>query len=252
MNARRVANFLSLFFTAGAGSAGAVPDDRLFADSFGAECGNNAIEIPETCDGNCPVCSETLTGFTSSGSANTCDIVCHIPVQTCTGGDNVCPLVAGTSYAQCNAQSDPECLGPSWRYSQFPNVDTTSQACRTVAVYGAQPGASYDITTCAPDVTQAGSGDTNITSVMDNLGNSYPVANDDCSDTAALPRLAGWTCVNNLGFQRMSCASASPGGFRIPAGVNRIYVSICRFDDAGGGVSPVFIWYNGTVLPNPG
>jgi hypothetical protein len=225
--------------------------DRIFADSFGALCGNDAVEVPETCDGNCPVCTESYTGYTSSGSAQTCDVVCHIPIQTCQGGDGVCPLVAGTGDAQCNAQTDTECLGTEWKYVNFQSVDTTSQSCVTVNIYGIQPGASYDLTTCAPSSGLAGSGDTVITSVTDNLGATYPVGNDDCADPTALPLLAGWTCDNAHGFAHMSCASPSPGGFIAASNVYRLGVSVCRFG-SDGGIAPLYIWYNAATIPNPG
>jgi hypothetical protein len=225
--------------------------DRIFADSFGAICGNDAVEVPETCDGNCPVCTESYTGYTSNGSAQTCDVVCHIPIQTCQAGDNVCPLVAGTDDAQCNAQTDAECLGTQWKYVKVQNVDTTSQSCVTVYVYGIQPAGSYDVTTCAPSSDLAGTGDTVIASVTDNLGATYPVDNDDCDDPTALPLLAGWTCNNAQGAAHMSCASPSPGGFIAAGSVSRLGVSVCRFG-SDGGVAPLYIWYNATTTPNPG
>jgi hypothetical protein len=225
--------------------------DLIFADSFGALCGNNVIEVPETCDGNCPVCAETYTGYVSNGSPATCDVVCHLPIQTCQAGDNVCPFVAGSAGAQCAAQTDAECSGNGWKAQLLFNVDTTSQACVTANAYGVQGGASYDITTCAPSSAQAGAGDTQITTVIDNLGTSYAVGNDDCNDPTALPLIAGWTCNNSAGQPKMSCASPSPGGFRVAAGIYRLQITVCRYG-TDGGIAPLYIWYNATSTPNPG
>jgi hypothetical protein len=234
------------------GGAAWADTDRIFADSFGAVCGNNAVEFPETCDGNCPVCAEPFAGFTSSGSEATCDVVCHIPIQTCQPGDNVCPFVAGSGGSQCNAQSDAECVGTAWKPLLFTMVNTSGQACVAVNIYGIQPGGSYDITTCAPTPALAGAGDTNITTITDNLGASYAVGNDDCSDPWSLPLLAGWTCNNSQGLARMSCASPSPTGFRVSsAGVYRLTVSVCPLG-ADGGLAPLYIWYNASTTPNPG
>jgi hypothetical protein len=244
----RVVSAIAIAVAAGAAWADA---DIIFVDSFGSFCGNNVIEVPETCDGNCPVCTEIYQGYTSTGSPDTCNVVCHVPIQTCQTGDNACPFVAGSGGAQCTAQSDAECLGSAWKSQFLRSIDTTSQACVTTIVYGIQAGGSYDLTTCAPGSALAGSGDTEITTVTDNLAGTYAVGNDDCTDATALPLLAGWTCNNNLGQPKMSCASPSPAGFRVPSGVLRLDVTVCRYG-TDGGVAPLYIWYNATTAPNPG
>ena len=235
-------------------SGGAVraDTDSIFADSFGAVCGNDAVEVPETCDGNCPVCTEPFAGFTSTGSAATCDVVCHLPIQTCQSGDNVCPFVAESAGTQCTAQSDNECLGAGWQSRFIAFADTTGQVCVNVNIYGIQPGGSYEVTTCAPTPDLAGAGDTSIMSVIDNYGMPYAVGNDDCTEPWSVPLLAGWTCHNSQALPRMSCASPSPTGFRVAgAGVNRLTVNVCRFG-SDGGIAPLYIWYNATTTPNPG
>jgi len=254
MNDSRAIGWIRVLFACAAALAAraALADsDVIFADSFGALCGNNVIEVPETCDGNCPVCTEAYPGYTSTGSPGTCDVVCHIPIQTCQAGDSVCPFVAASAGAQCSAQTDAECTGSSWKAQFVFNVDTTGQACVTSYAYGIQGGASYDITTCAPTSGQAGAGDPQITTVVDNNGTSYAVGNDDCTDPTALPLLAGWTCHNSAGQPKMSCASPSPGGFRAAAGAFRLQITVCRYG-TDGGIAPLYIWYNGTATPNPG
>ena len=235
------------------GGAAGADSDVIFADSFGAFCGNNVVEVPETCDGNCPVCTEAFAGFTSTGTAATCNVVCHIPIQTCQPGDSVCPFVAESGGAQCNSLTDAECLGTAWKSQFISFANTTSQACVAVNVYGIQPGGSYDLTTCAPTPELAGAGDTNITTITDNVGTPYEVGNDDCSDPWSVPLLAGWTCNNSQGFARMSCASPSPTGFRVSSGqgVSSLSVTVCRFG-SDGGIAPLYIWYNATTVPNPG
>jgi len=225
--------------------------DAIFADSFGAECGNNVVEVPETCDGNCPACTEVYPGYFSTGSPASCDVICHIPIQQCKAGDGVCPLVAATIGPECGSASDAECLGTAWKNILFQQVNTISQSCVIVRVYGIQPGGSYDATTCAPTAELAGAGDTMITTVADNLGNSYVADNDDCTDPTALPLLAGWTCNNDGGQPRMSCASPNPAGFIVPASVTRLDITVCRFGNDGG-IAPLYIWYNATMAPNPG
>jgi len=235
-----------------AGGMARADTDTIFADSFGAVCGNNVVEVPETCDGNCSTCVEAFVGFTSTGSPATCDVVCHIPIQTCQAGDNVCPFVAGLGGAHCNAQSDAECLGTAWKSLFVTSVNTTSLACVPVNIYGIQPGGSYDITTCAPTPALAGSGDPRIDAVTDNFGTSYLQYNDDCTEPWSVPLLAGWTCNNSQGEARMSCVSPSPTGFRVSTvGVNRLTVTVCPFGSAGG-IAPLYIWYNATTIPNPG
>jgi hypothetical protein len=214
-------------------------------------CGNGVIEPGETCDGNCPTCTETQTCYRQSGNAATCDVVCHIPVDTCgIDGDNCCAFAhTGTD---CSAGNDAECPAPGgWAYRQFPTVSYAQ--CVQVSMYPViDPLGSYDITLCQPPGYPPGTGDPVITSIVDDLGHSYPVTNDDCYDATALPRLAGWNCNNDVGSLRMSCASMSPGGFKPVGAITRLTITVCPFGATATGSAPLWIWYNARNIPNPG
>jgi len=64
------------------------------------------VEDGESCDGNCPAdCNDgnPCTSDSLSGSAQTCDAVCHHdPVQSCLDGDGCCP-------AGCAPADDSDC-----------------------------------------------------------------------------------------------------------------------------------------------
>ena len=228
--------------------------ELIFVDNFETgvpTCGTHLVEAPETCDGDACICQEAFPGYASTGTPDSCNVTCHIPIQACTGGDGICPFVAGSGGTQCGSGADSECGGTSWKYVKIADANTTGTDCVQVNVYGIAPGGSYDMTTCS--ATGAGTGDPLITAVVDNNGTSYNVANDDCEDATALPLLAGWNCNNDLGLRRMACASPNPAGFRVTSpGVYRLTVTICRLNASFGGVAPLNVWYNAASSPNPG
>jgi hypothetical protein len=215
-------------------------------------CGNNVIEAGEGCDGNCPVCTETQTCYTQS-NAGPCQIpTCHLPQTSCgVSGDSCC---AFDTQGGCSSGNDGECSGPAWQFRQFPTVGwATAGQCSTVTMYPEIDAfGSYDFTFCQPPGFAAPSGDPVITSVVDDLGNSYNVTNDDCSDATALPRLAGWSCNNDQGSQVMSCASMSPGGFKPRGAPQRITLTVCPYSASTLGRGSLWVWYNARNTPNPG
>ena len=72
-----------------------------------AICGNNVVEAPEICDGNCPAqCTDNdaCTVDSSVGSAGTCDRACSFAaITSCTDGDGCCA-------PGCNANNDDDCV----------------------------------------------------------------------------------------------------------------------------------------------
>ncbi len=221
-------------------------------------CGNGTVESGETCDPNAPAgqncqcAAEPFTCYRQTGTAASCNVRCHIPVGACgINGDNCC---AFDGSGGCGSSSDAECQGTRWRTVEWPQiVDYTSTNCSIVRIYGINPGGSYLFTTCYPSGNPMPGGDPVISSVTDNLGNTYNVTNDDCTDTTALPYAVGFRCENQQGVRNMACASMSPGGFRARTG-NVFYfdVRVCPYNAAAGGRGALHIWYNATSTPNPG
>ena len=72
------------------------------------DCGNGQLDAGETCDppATCPATcddADPCTADTSTGSAQTCDLVCdHASIQACMSGDACCP-------AGCSAPGDDDC-----------------------------------------------------------------------------------------------------------------------------------------------
>jgi hypothetical protein len=218
-------------------------------------CGNGTIESGELCDGNCGDCGvEPYTCFTSTGSAGTCDLQCHVPVQTCGGAADACCSFIQNDTGNCNNSTDGECAGPQWQYLDWYRRADYSQGCDTINVYGLDPYTSYLFTTCSPGGEPIGTGDSVITQVVDNTGRIYEVGNDDCYDPGALPHLAGWSCQSSSGSTHMSCASPSPGGFILPddGQVFRLSVTICPYGGTSFGTAPFHVWWNGPGFPNAG
>lgn len=212
-----------------------------------ASCGNGVVEAGETCDGNCPRCAETLSCYTSTGSAENCDLQCHVPVTTCgIHGDGCCAFDGGG----CSDSDDKECVGPRWDYVQVAQLDL-GQGCQTVQVYGISPGGSYLFTSCYPSGTNPPKGDPLVSRVVDSAGNSYPINNDDASDPTALPRFAGWKCDNDQGLLRMYSAPMNPGGFIVIGQPSHIDVTVCPFGTSTG-VIPFFVWFNAPQRPHLG
>ncbi len=221
----------------------------------GPVCGNGTIESGENCEGaGCTCGGESYSCFAPIGGPDTCNIQCHVPAQECGAADACCPYVRGSGGESCNRSSDEECVGPAWRSVDFRRVNY-GQGCTVVSIYGIELGASYLFTTCSPGlgVEDPGYGDPVITAVVDNNDRSYPVGNDDCGEPWAIPVLAGWSCNNNDGALRMSCASPNTGGFRIlDEGVGRLDVTVCPFGGTAFGHAPFHVWFNGNDPPNPG
>ena len=223
------------------------------------KCGNNVVEMGETCDGNCPTCAaETLTCFQQqSGSAATCDVQCHIPQQTCVGGDRCCPFVMAQSDGACGSAADSDCAGPTWKYTE---VDWGAHAWGvggsvTTRIYGVSAGDSILVTTCTPD-NITNSSDTVILKVADsNTGTVLYTDADDTTDPGALPRLAGWNCTSTAaGGFAMSTAPQNPGG-SILAGANTYAIDVTFGGKNGAaGSTKLYIWWNSasTYGPNPG
>ena len=70
-------------------------------------CGNNMIEPPELCDGNCPVAcddGDVCTTDALSGSAATCNAQCSaLPITLCIDNDGCCPPT-------CTFAADNDCM----------------------------------------------------------------------------------------------------------------------------------------------
>lgn len=71
-------------------------------------CGNNVVESPELCDGNClSTCAddgESCTKEVLTGSAAQCNVACtHTKIANAANGDRCCPTGA-------NAKTDSDCL----------------------------------------------------------------------------------------------------------------------------------------------
>jgi hypothetical protein len=212
-------------------------------------CGNNVIEPGETCDGASCVCpAESLSCFTQTGSAATCDVVCHVPQQRCGIADGCCPWVRETGGAECYRGSDGECAG-RWQVREWPQAISWAP-CTNVRIYAVEGRDSMLLTTCSP-TGGAASGDPVIGRIVDDRGNAYAVGNDDCTEPGAIPNLAGWDCRNDQGQVRMACASANSGGFLVRDGAFYLDVEICGFN-GGSGRSRLWIWWNGNGNPNPG
>jgi hypothetical protein len=213
-----------------------------------ATCGNGIVEPGESCDGNCPRCAEATSCYTSTGAAETCDLVCHVPVTTCgINGDSCCAFDGNG----CGSSNDRECAGPKWAYAMVTQVDL-SQGCRTIQVYGIASGGSYLFTSCSPPGNNPPAGDPLVSKIADPVGNIvYPYNNDDALDPTALPNLAGWNCKNAVGESRMYSAPANPGGFIVIGSPTHIDVTVCPYG-ASTGVIPFFVWFNAPIQPHLG
>ncbi len=209
-------------------------------------CGNGIVEPGETCDGDCPRCVETTTCYTETGSAETCNLECHVPTTTCGIDGDACCAFDG---AGCSINDDKECAGPRWDYVTVTEVDL-SQGCQTIQIYGIAPGGSYLFTSCVPGGNPP-AGDPLVSKITDSAGNVYPFNNDDASDKSALPRAAGWNCENDRGDLRMFSAPMNPGGFIVIGQPSHIDVTVCPFG-SGTGLIPLNVWYNAPVKPHLG
>ena len=219
------------------------------------KCGNNVVEMGETCDGNCPTCAaETLTCFTQqTGTAANCDVTCHIPQQTCTAGDTCCPFVMGQGGNACSMSTDSDCRGAMWKFVEvdWGNARTwVANGTVTNRIYGINGGDSILLTTCTPDGS-ANTSDTVILKVADQNGVVYSANQDDTMDPGALPRLAGWHCEGATAGFPMSTAPQNPGGFIVGANSGILDVTLGGHNGAAGSAR-LFIWWNGTSFPNSG
>lgn len=213
-------------------------------------CGNNIVETGETCDGNCPVaCTKPrYTCYRATGSSGTCDLDCHNPIQQCgVNNDSCCPFDGAGG---CSATSDGDCNGGGWQWMEWPTPVDTTKGCTDIILRGIVPGGSYDITTCAPPKSKGtGTGDPQISRVMDDSQVNYAVGNDNCTDPTALPNLAKSNCMNKGGQLMMACASPSPGGFIAGSKASAFIVTLCP-STGGAGSTPLYVWYNATKPPS--
>jgi len=106
-NAARCVVWLAVLGLAGCKSKSAVTDTDGGTGDGGASCGNGAVDDGETCDppGSCAVCDDgnACTADTTTGSADTCDLVCErSAITACQDGDGCCA-------AGCTAVTDADC-----------------------------------------------------------------------------------------------------------------------------------------------
>ncbi|HTJ41428.1 MAG TPA: hypothetical protein VL463_05005 [Kofleriaceae bacterium] len=211
-------------------------------------CNNGVIEAGETCDpiSTCVCPGEAFTCYTTTGSAQSCDLVCHVPQEKCgVAGDSCC---AFDTTGGCDSNTDKECAGPKWQFARMANYDT-SNGCQTHRLAGFVAGGSYLFTTCAPTAIGAGTGDPYFKSITDDKGNALTGGADNCSDPTALPNLLpDWTCKGPSGLV-MTCSPMNPGGFIMKTTPAFVDVVICPVKPGAG---PFYIWYNATTPPHEG
>lgn len=159
-------------------------------------------------------------------------------------------LLLATSFED-NEVCSSGCPPVGWQVSLWPTAIDYA-ACRVTRIYNVEPGAAYLFTTCTPPGAAAGTGDPVITSLTDNLGRSYSVANDDCAQQSQLPQLQGWSCSNDLGALTMACAPPSAQGVTALSMTFYMDLQICPFNAGGAGHSSLYIWFRGSKVPNPG
>ena len=141
------------------------------------------------------------------------------------------------------------CPPAGWQYRLVSWGPSSIASCVTDNIYGLVPGDAFLFTTCAP--TSGNSGDTILTSLIDNTGFDYMANNDDCTNSWQIPQLVGWTCNNTAGKLRMSCAPANGAGVIGGPSLYRMSVTICPVNNEPT-TAPLYIWWNGTSNPNPG
>lgn len=143
------------------------------------------------------------------------------------------------------------CPQPGWQVREWP-VRVAYAPCSTVRIFGLAPGDLMLLTTCRPPGAGvgAGTGDPTVTSIADNLGNTYP-GNDDCTLGASLPQLQGWDCASSAAQVHMFCAPPAAQGSGLAAGAFQLDVTICAFGNASGN-APFYVWWKGSGNPNPG
>lgn len=221
-----------------------------------AACGNDVVEPGETCDGpRCPIACPTPKDrcVESRGSAKECTLQCSVPVQCTLESDGCCSF---GSDGACGGASDKDCRGEKWEWLEWPDIlDLDARtACVDIRVFGIEPGASYDFTTCAPPGSSGvGDLDPDIVQVTDDVKNEYPEAVDEaCASATALPRLAKSECRNKSGAEVMACGSPTAAGFQAKPGASSMTVRICRHDKTAPGKTPLYIWYNASKKPQKG
>jgi hypothetical protein len=223
-------------------------------------CGNSVVEAGETCDNNCPVCTEVFSCFEQLGDPTNCNVVCHQPIQTCGPADGCCPDIAGSGNGDCRQGNDSECAGAGgWQYREwYQTISWAPNAPALLRIYGMQAGDSVLFTTCSPDGAGVADGsDSMILSVV-NGGDGYnyfptlnPV-NDDTNEPFSIPLMNGWNCKNPQGSQYMSTAPHNDGGVILRGNAFRVDVTVGGFGNSNSGRSRFFIWWNGNSNPNPG
>ncbi|MBW2455559.1 MAG: hypothetical protein JRI68_13650 [Deltaproteobacteria bacterium] len=102
-----------------------------------AECGNDTVELGETCDGDCPQnCndSDPCTADAMSGNVGQCTAVCsNDPITQCTGGDGCCP-------SSCAFNQDSDCL---FSQPSYPAAQTFTDGLTGTTMTMAWDGTSY-------------------------------------------------------------------------------------------------------------
>lgn len=114
--------------------------DSSTDNDCGVVCGNDLVEVGETCDGACAtLCddSDACTANVLSGAAATCDSACTYPAITACVADGCCPT-------GCTAANDPDCSGTCGN-----GILEQGETCDPVATC---PTACDDADACTNDV----------------------------------------------------------------------------------------------------
>jgi hypothetical protein len=96
-----------------------------------AVCGDGVVDSGEVCDQNCPAScddADACTADTSTGSAQSCDLVCaNAPITQCVDADGCCP-------SGCTAANDTDCLPPGDHIWSRLDGDSEAQQATDVAM----------------------------------------------------------------------------------------------------------------------
>lgn len=214
-------------------------------------CGDGKFDpSTETCDdsspdGKCPVCPAPTSCLQNTGSANTCNLKCGVPISACTDGDKCCPF--NKNGVACGAKGDNDCKGTAWAAITSPVLTLKATECTTIEVSGIETSASYDVTTCTGKGTVA-IGDMDL-SVNQLNGTSRPYvigSNDFCALPESLPYRAGFSCQNKAGQDTGACVSQTTGGF-LARNTQNLSIKVCAGAATASG--PITVFYNAVKAP---